>query len=211
MRPVDHSGPSRGAPDRCDLTWKRMPRTLSFARRIPRRLSLTGVRHDRNIPRHGIFPAGAHDAGKGGNDFTELSRMVTASGLMRRRYGYYWTKLIAVPIVLGALVVVFLWLGDTWWQLITAGVLAVVLTQVAMLGHDAAHRQIFRSGQWNDWTSLVIGNLFVGMSYGWWQHKHTRHHANPNKIGADPDIDLPVISFTPEQAARRRTSRGPLG
>ncbi|TQK18832.1 fatty acid desaturase [Microbacterium sp. SLBN-154] len=143
------------------------------------------------------------------NDFTELSRLVTSSGLMRRRYGYYWTKLLAVPVVLAAFVLVFIWIGDSWWQLLTAAVLAVILTQVAMLGHDAAHRQIFRSGRWNDWTSLVIGNLFVGMSYGWWQHKHTRHHANPNKIGSDPDIELPVISFTPDQAEQRR--RGPAG
>jgi fatty acid desaturase len=148
---------------------------------------------------------------KAGSDFTELARMVSASGLMRRRYGYYWAKLIAAPLVLGALTLIFVVLGDTWWQLITAAVLAVVLTQIAMLGHDAAHRQIFVSGRWNDWTSLIIGDLLVGMSYGWWQHKHTRHHANPNKIGADPDIDLPVISFTPEQAERRRTDRGPLG
>ena len=50
------------------------------------------------------------------------------------------------------------------------------------------------------------------MSYGWWQHKHTRHHANPNKIGTDPNIELPVISFTPDQADRRRVSRsGALG
>ena len=142
------------------------------------------------------------------NDFTELSQIISASGLMRRRYGYYWTKLLAVPVVLAAFVVAFIWIGDSWWQLATAAVLAVVLTQVAMLGHDAAHRQIFRSGKWNDWTSLIIGNLFVGMSYGWWQHKHTRHHANPNKIDSDPDIELPVISFTPAQAARRRSGPG---
>lgn len=143
------------------------------------------------------------------NDFTDLSRMVTASGLMRRRYGYYWTRLVAAPLVLAGALTGFVWLGDSWWQLLTASALAVVFTQVAMLGHDAAHRQIFRSGAWNDWTSMIIGNLLVGMSYGWWQHKHTRHHANPNKIGSDPDIELPVISFTPDQAARRRS--GPLG
>jgi fatty acid desaturase len=124
---------------------------------------------------------------------------------MRRRYGY------AVPVVLAAAVVVFIMIGDTWWQLLTAAVFAVIFTQVAMLGHDAAHRQIFRSGRWNDWTSLVIGNLFVGMSYGWWQHKHTRHHANPNKIGSDPDIELPVVSFTPDQAARRQGRSRVLG
>ncbi|WP_309067836.1 acyl-CoA desaturase [Microbacterium sp.] len=143
------------------------------------------------------------------NDFTGLSAIVTASGLMRRRYGYYWTKMLAAPLVVAALVFAFVMIGDSWWQLATAAVFAVVFTQIAMLGHDAAHRQIFRSGKWNDWTSLIIGNLFVGMSYGWWQHKHTRHHANPNKVGSDPDIELPVVSFTPEQAARRR--KGPLG
>lgn len=94
------------------------------------------------------------------------------------------------PVAIAGVLTGFILIGDTWWQLVTAAVLAVVLTQVAMLGHDAAHRQIFRSGRWNDWTTLVIGNLLVGMSYGWWQHKHTRHHANPNKIGSDPDIEL---------------------
>ena len=145
------------------------------------------------------------------SEYTALSQLVTASGLMRRRYGYYWTKLAAAPIVLGTVVAAFVLIGDSWWQLLTAALLAIVLTQIAMLGHDAAHRQIFRSGRWNDWTTLVISNLLVGMSYGWWQHKHTRHHANPNKIGSDPDIELPVISFTPEQADRRRASRrGPV-
>lgn len=140
-----------------------------------------------------------------GSDFTELAAMVRGSGLMRRRYGYYWTKLLAVPVVLAASVLAFIWIGDTWWQLFTAAFFAVLFTQIAMLGHDAAHRQIFVSGRWNDWISLILGDLFVGMSYGWWRHKHTRHHANPNKIDVDPDIDLPVISFTPEQARAPRT------
>ena len=123
---------------------------------------------------------------------------------MRRRYGYYWTKLILLPLLLALTAVVFVVIGNTWWQLFTAAFFAIVFTQIAFLGHDAAHRQIFRSGRWNDWASLVIADLLVGLSYGWWRHKHTRHHANPNKEGADPDIELPVITFTPEQAGRRR-------
>ncbi len=142
-----------------------------------------------------------------GSDFTELAATIRGSGLLRRRYGYYWTKLVAVPVTLTAAVLAFIWIGDTWWQLFTAVGFAVLFTQIAMLGHDAAHRQIFVSGRWNDWICLILGDLFVGMSYGWWRHKHTRHHANPNKIDVDPDIDLPVISFTPEQA---RAPRGPI-
>src|SRR4051795_11064125 len=145
------------------------------------------------------------------NDFTELAKEIADSGLLRRRYGYYWTRLIGAPAILAVTLAAFVVIGDTWWQLLTATGLAVIFTQVAMLGHDAAHRQIFRSGRWNDWASLVIGNLLVGMSYGWWQNKHTRHHANPNKLGTDPDIDLPVISVTQDQADRSARGGGPLG
>lgn len=123
---------------------------------------------------------------------------------MRRRYGYYWTRLVLAALTLPAIVVGFVWIGDSWWQMFLAAGIGVVMTQIAFIGHDAAHRQIFGSGRWNDWVSLVVANLFVGLSYGWWQHKHTRHHANPNKDGSDPDIDLPVLSQTAAQADRRR-------
>jgi hypothetical protein len=58
-------------------------------------------------------------------------------GLMRRRYGYYWAKLIGALLILAAWVVGFTLIGDSWWQLANAGVLAVVMTQIAFLGRDA--------------------------------------------------------------------------
>jgi fatty acid desaturase len=140
-----------------------------------------------------------------GSSFTALTRSIHELGLMRRRYGYYWAKLIGAAVVLAAWVVAFVWIGDSWWQLVSACVLAILMTQIAFLGHDAAHRQIFRSGRWNDWISLILANLFVGISYGWWQSKHNRHHANPNKQGADPDIALSAIAMTPEMATRQRS------
>jgi fatty acid desaturase len=124
---------------------------------------------------------------------------------MRRRYGYYWTKLIGALAVYAAWIWGFVLIGDTWWQLLYAAVLAVILTQTAFLGHDAAHRQIFRSGKWNDWVSMILANLLVGISCGWWQGKHNRHHASPNQEGADPDLELDVLALTPERANRRRS------
>lgn len=139
------------------------------------------------------------------SEFANLSRRMHELGLMRRRYGYYWTKLITIPIVLAASVVLFIWIGDTWWQMFIAAVFAVIFTQIAFLGHDAAHRQIFKSGKWNDWTSLIIANLGVGMSVGWWQSKHTKHHANPNRIGYDPDIEIPMLLPPAGNEARKRS------
>src|SRR5690606_7902574 len=111
---------------------------------------------------------------------------------------------IGVPLSIVATMVVFVLIGDTWWQLITAVVFGILFAQVAFLGHDAAHRQIFVSGRANDWASLIIGYLFIGMSYGWWRHKHTKHHANPNKIDVDPDVALPVIEVSEERVSRTR-------
>jgi fatty acid desaturase len=133
-----------------------------------------------------------------------LTRAIHDLGLMRRRYGYYWAKLVGAVVVVFAWVVGFVWVGDSWWQLAMAAVFAVVMAQLGFLGHDAAHRQIFKSGRWNDWVSLILANLFVGIGYAWWQTKHNRHHANPNKVGADPDIDSGALAFTPQSATRHR-------
>jgi fatty acid desaturase len=139
------------------------------------------------------------------SEFTALTHTVQESGLMRRRLGYYWTWFAGLTVVLVGLAGVFVLLGHSWWQLAVAAVLAVALGQVMFLGHDAAHRQIFASGRWNDWASLVIANLYAGMSYGWWQHKHSRHHAKPNQIGTDPDIASDVILFHTQDLPAVRT------
>ncbi|MGH3340394.1 MAG: fatty acid desaturase family protein [Propionibacteriaceae bacterium] len=140
-----------------------------------------------------------------GSSFTALTRAIHDLGLMRRRYGYYWAKLIGAVAAILAWVLAFVWIGDSWYQLASAAVLGIMMTQIAFLGHDAAHRQIFKSGRWNDWVSLILANLLVGISYGWWQRKHNRHHANPNKEGADPDIALAALALTPERAAAPRS------
>ena len=145
--------------------------------------------------------AGSSNAG---SSFTALTRRIHDMGLMRRRYGYYWTKLVGSVIAVIAWATAFIWVGNSWWQLVSAVVLAVLMAQIAFLGHDAAHRQMFKSGRWNDWMSLILANLLVGISYGWWRSKHNRHHANPNKENADPDIALSALALTPEQAIRDR-------
>jgi fatty acid desaturase len=150
-------------------------------------------------------PSAAAIRDRAGSSFTALTRTIHEMGLMRRRYGYYWAKLIGAVLILTAWVVSFILIGDSWWQLANAAVLGVVMTQLAFLGHDAAHRQMFKSGRWNDWVSLIIANLLVGISYGWWQNKHNRHHANPNKAGVDPDIGLTALALTPEQATKQRS------
>jgi fatty acid desaturase len=136
------------------------------------------------------------------SEFTALTRTVQEAGLMARRRAYYWTRFVVLTLVLAGLVTAFVLIGESWWQLAIAAAFAVVLGQVMFLGHDAAHRQIFASGKANEWASLVIANLYAGMSYGWWTHKHSRHHAKPNQVEADPDIKTGALYFHTEDLTK---------
>jgi fatty acid desaturase len=130
--------------------------------------------------------------------------MVRQAGLLRRRLVHYAVKGTITLLVFAATWVAFAFLGNTWWQMFTAAFLAVLYTQLSFLGHDAGHKQIFNGRRPNDAVGLAMGGL-VGLSYGWWISKHTRHHANPNVEDADPDLDIPALAFTPRQ---RRAKRG---
>jgi len=138
------------------------------------------------------------------SDYTQLSRQIKQAGLLDRRHGYYAAKIVLNLGLLAAGGVAFVALEDSWWQLVTAAYLAVVFTQIAFVGHDAGHRQIFRSRRANNLIGLVHANLLVGISFGWWVAKHDRHHSNPNHEDLDPDIDIPALAFTAEQAHDKR-------
>ena len=136
--------------------------------------------------------------------FARLSRQIKAEGLLDRHVGFYVRKALLWAVVLGAAVAASVAIGDSWWQLLIAGVLGVVFTQFAFMAHEASHRQVFRSGPANDWAGLFLANFVVGISYSWWMNKHTRHHGNPNVIGRDPDIEKDTISFLESDAAESR-------
>jgi len=144
-------------------------------------------------------------AGSAGSDFARLSARVAAAGLMRRRPGYYLARFLLVGAFAAVTATAFVVLGDSPWQLAVAVAAAVLYGQIALLAHDVAHRQVFRTRRPSVIAGRVLGNLGVGMSYGWWQDKHTRHHANPNHEGLDPDVEPGALVWTEEQA---RASRG---
>jgi fatty acid desaturase len=138
------------------------------------------------------------------SEYTRLSGQIKQAGLLDRRRGWYAAEIGLNLGLLAAGGVAFVLLGDSWWQLLTAAYLAVVATQLTFVGHDAGHRQIFRSRRANDLVGLVHGNLLVGISFGWWVPKHNAHHSNPNHEDLDPDIGIAALAFTAAQARGKR-------
>ncbi len=137
-----------------------------------------------------------------GSDFARLSRKIADAGLLDRRPGYYAVRISIVVAAYAASWSIFAAVGDSWWTLAVAALLAVVFAQVALVAHDLAHRQVFRRRRPSEIAGRLAGNLGIGMSYGWWQDKHTRHHANPNHEDLDPDVSPDILVWSERQAGK---------
>lgn len=140
-----------------------------------------------------------------GSDFAALARSIRAAGLLDRRLTHYAVRTAFTVGAYAAVVMSIVLVGDSWWQLLNAPLLAAAFTQVAFLGHDAGHQAVFASRRWNDALGRAMGAL-IGLSYGWWLDTHNRHHANPNQEDSDPDIGDGVLAFTTCQAAKRNNA-----
>ncbi|MDF2509070.1 MAG: fatty acid desaturase, partial [Microbacterium sp.] len=134
--------------------------------------------------------------------YTEVSQVVRETGLLARARWFYALVGGALVLAFGGAITGFILLGDTWYQLLIAGALGIIFTQVAFLAHEAAHRQILVSGPANDRLGRILAAGIVGISLSWWNNKHNRHHANPNRVGKDPDIEVDTIRFLEEDAAK---------
>jgi len=126
-------------------------------------------------------------------DFRELATRIHDAGLLKRRLGYYSFKIPLTVAALGAGWCGLFLVGDSWFALLIAAFLGLVFTQLGFVGHDAGHQQVFGSRRANSLLGLGVGNALMGVSFGWWVPKHSAHHAFPNHLGRDPDLDAALI------------------
>ena len=133
------------------------------------------------------------------HEYAELRGLLAQQGLFDSQPVYYAGKALQnlsfLLLALGILVTTNLF----WVQMLNAAFLAFVFTQIAFMGHDAGHRQIFQSV----WKTNVFGllcTLLTAISYSWWTEKHNQHHRNPNHLEQDPDVRLQFLAFSDEQS-----------
>ena len=164
-----------------------------------------------------LFTAGAegHDPPPGrserdssrpaANPYADLKRIVKERGLLKRQPAYFGAKVAVTLCMLAVGLALLPILGSSWLQLANAVYLAVVFVQISFLAHDLGHRQFtFRTPWKNNWATLIVGDLLLGMSRQWWIEKHNEHHAHPNQMDTDPDVDIPLLAFEEEQAFEKR-------
>ncbi|MBO9327299.1 MAG: fatty acid desaturase [Roseiflexus sp.] len=137
-------------------------------------------------------------------EYIALKKIIKERGLLDKQ-PWFFIGVIALKVgmLIASIVILFL-VDNLWIQALNAIFMGFVLAQIGFTSHSACHRQIFHKVAWNDAVGIFLGNLLLGLSAEWWTGKHNAHHAHPNHDGMDPDLDVPVVAFTPEQVESRR-------
>jgi fatty acid desaturase len=132
------------------------------------------------------------------NEYAELKWLLAQHGLFDKQPVYYTGKVLQMLSCLGLALGLLITVPCFWLQILNAAFLAFVFTQIAFIGHDAGHRQIFQSS-WKTGAFGLLCTLLTAISYSWWTEKHTQHHRHPNHLERDPDVRLRFLAFSEEQ------------
>jgi len=138
------------------------------------------------------------------NEYAELKQRVQQAGLLEKQPLAATAAILFNFALLALCIAIFAWFRNPWIVALNAVFLSFISGQLGFVMHESGHRQMFR----HSWLNVVVGmlhaNLLLGISYGYWVRKHNQHHAHPNHEDHDPDIDIPILAFSPEQALEKR-------
>ena len=137
------------------------------------------------------------------DEYAQLRRLVQEHGLLDKQPLYYAWKIVSTLALLVAGLSLLVLLDSPWLRMINAAFLAFVFTQIGFLAHDLGHGQVFSNRRSVDMVFLPF-TLILGISSSWWVKSHNIHHRRPNQASVDPGLKVPLVAYTPEQAASKR-------
>jgi fatty acid desaturase len=140
-------------------------------------------------------------------DFDALRLAAEQRGQFVGRHAFFAARLAVILGLIAGCVASVVWLPVLWP--LAALALGLAWQQAGWLSHDLLHHSVHPdTRRRGDRQGILLGSIVLGFSADWWKRKHNTHHAMPNVIGTDPDIDvLPLLAFDDRQAA----AAGPLG
>jgi len=125
-------------------------------------------------------------------EFDELRRQMVKDGLFDFSPAHVTYRVLEIVLM----TVVGYWLVGQGWYWTGMIILGITSGRCGWLQHEANHNSL--TG--NIKVDKVIGSFFFSMgeagSATWWISSHNRHHASPQHLGYDSDLNtLPAMAF----------------
>uniref|UniRef100_A0A672NRR3 Fatty acid desaturase 2-like n=1 Tax=Sinocyclocheilus grahami TaxID=75366 RepID=A0A672NRR3_SINGR len=124
-------------------------------------------------------------------DFRALRERLEAEGCFKTQPLFFILHLGHI-LLLEAIALMMVWYFGTGWinTAIVAVILATAQSQAGWLQHDFGHLSVFKNSRWDHLLHKFVIGYLKGASACWWNHRHFQHHAKPNILKKDPDVNL---------------------
>ena len=146
----------------------------------------------RSLPSRPVDENHAHAEDALSRDYEVLRSSLVAEGYFDPDIRHVVFRCIEVVVMYYA-ALLLVWRG--WWWL-GAFVGGIAQGRCGWLQHEGGHYSLTGHIKIDRHLQMVIYGLGCGMSGCYWRNQHNKHHATPQKLGADPDLQtLPLIAF----------------
>lgn len=141
-------------------------------------------------------------------DFLQLTQDLKAEGFFEPHMGQIFYRFLEIIVMFA--VGFFLLLRTDSWMISATGLLVLGLAEgrCGWLMHEGGHGSLTGNIKVDRNIQVLLYGVGCGMSAGWWRSNHNRHHATPQKLGHDADLEtLPLVAFN---AAVLKGVRSPM-
>ena len=134
-------------------------------------------------------------------DFSNLRKELKVEGFFEPSMAHITYRIIEVIGLFVGSAVGFYY----GWYWSGIGLVALAQGRCGWLQHEAGHYSLTGNIAVDRVLQVLIYNVGTGMSASWWRNQHNRHHATPQKVGHDVDLEtLPLVAFHARIAERVR-------
>jgi len=144
----------------------------------------------RSLPNRPVDASYAEDALS--RDYEKLRQDLLAEGYFQPNLRHVAYRVAEVVLMYYA-ATTLVWQGYWWLGAFVGG---IAQGRCGWLQHEGGHYSLTGNIKLDRHLQMITYGLGCGMSGCYWRNQHNKHHATPQKLGADPDLQtMPLLAF----------------
>jgi len=128
-------------------------------------------------------------------DFNHLYLELEKEGLFEPSYIHNAYRLVEI-VAIGVIGYLLLFSQSYVIKLLGALLLGLAQGRSGWMQHELGHHSLTGRPKWDRFLHSIVFGVGLGLSSTWWARGHNRHHAMPQRIKHDVDLDtMPLIAY----------------
>lgn len=128
-------------------------------------------------------------------DFTNLYLELEREGMFKPSYTHIVLRFVEL-IVMASVGYALVQRQSLLANIIGAILIGLVQGRSGWMQHESGHLSLSGSPKWDRVFHALFFGLGLGLSSSWWSNQHNRHHAMPQRLHHDVDLDtLPLLAY----------------